>query len=385
MKKVEASSLAAKWRKGRCEIDTPSPFSIVIFGATGDLTSRKVMPSIFRLFVHNLLPQDFAVIGAARSGIEEAVFRQEMCEAVKEGVGDSFSQALWDRFSGKLYYHMVDYQDPSSCSTLRTKLSAVEKKHATSGNRIFYLAVPPSVYAGTATGLGEAGLATPLEGSYTHIVIEKPFGHDLASARFLNSALREHFKESQIFRMDHYLAKETVQNLLMFRFANSIFEPLWNQNHIDHVQITVSETLGIEHRAGYYEDAGVLRDMFQNHIFQLLALTAMEPPSRIEADRVRDEKVKVFRSMRPIDLKGLSESVALGQYSEGAVGGQVVPAYRQEEGVSGDSLTPTFAAMKVYVDNWRWNGVPFYLRSGKRLGKRKAEISVHFRHAPHLM
>ena len=381
MKKVEASS----GRKPKCKIDVPDPFCLVIFGASGDLTRRKVMPSIYRLFVHNLLPREFTVIGAARSGMEEGTFRDLMRQAVEEGAGESFSAASWESFAGRLYYHRVDYKDPASCATLREKLSSVESVHATGGNRIFYLAVPPSVYADTATGLGEAGLAEPHNGGYTHIVIEKPFGRDLSSARELNRALRVHFKENQIYRMDHYLAKETVQNLLMFRFANSIFEPLWNQKYIDHVQITVSETLGVEHRAGYYEEAGVLRDMFQNHIFQLLALTAMEPPSRIAADRVRDEKVKVFRSIKPFDLDTLGDTVALGQYAGGMVKGTWAPAYRQEEGVSETSLTPTFCTMKVHVDNWRWNGVPFYLRSGKRLGGRKAEISVHFRQAPHLM
>lgn len=381
MKKVAASY----GRKGQCKIDAPVPFCLVIFGASGDLTRRKVMPSIYRLFVHNLLPEEFAVIGAARSDMDEGAFRDIMREAVEAGAGDSFSPASWDEFSRRLYYHRVDYLDPVSCATLRDKLSSVETAHDTGGNRIFYLAIPPSVYAGTATGLGEAGLAEPLEGGYTHIVIEKPFGRDLESARALNDSLRKYFNESQIFRMDHYLAKETVQNLLMFRFANSIFEPLWNQKYIDYVEITVSETLGVEHRAGYYEEAGVIRDMFQNHIFQLLALTAMEPPSRIEADRVRDEKVKVFRSLRPFDLNNLDDCVALGQYGRGKVEGTELRAYREEKGVSDTSATPTFCAMKVHVDNWRWNGVPFYLRSGKRLAGRKAEISVHFRQAPYLM
>jgi len=384
VKKARASSESSR-KKGKCKIDIPAPFSLVIFGASGDLTSRKVMPSVYRLFDHNLLPDNFAVIGAARREMDEPAFRQYMLEAVKDNAPEDFSQASWDEFAERLYYHRVDYADPASCSTLAGKLSEVEAARNTGGNRIFYLAVPPSVYPGTATGLGEAGLASPVPGGYTHIVIEKPFGRDLNSARELNHALREHFKESQIYRMDHYLAKETVQNLLMFRFANSLFEPLWNQNHIDHVEITVSETLGVEHRAGYYEEAGVIRDMFQNHIFQLLALTAMEPPSRIEADRVRDEKIKVLRSIRPFDIEKLEDCVALGQYSSGNMGGQEVLRYRDEHGVSGDSTTPTFCAMKVYVDNWRWNGVPFYLRSGKRLSNRKAEISVHFRRAPHMM
>lgn len=378
------TSAASSRDRGKCRIEVPGPFALVIFGASGDLTRRKILPAVFRLFANDLLPENFFIIGAARSQMDDEGFRRTMKESCLEALGDTFDQAAWDAFVARLYYSRVTYTDPDSCNALASRMIPLEKKHGTQGNKIFYLAVPPSVYAGTATGLGEAGLASETVG-YTHIVIEKPFGRDLKSASELNRVLGKYFNERQIYRMDHYLAKETVQNILMFRFANSMFEPLWNQRYIDHVEITVSETLGVEHRAGYYEQAGILRDMFQNHIFQLLALTAMEPPSRIEADRVRDEKVKVFRSVRPFDLSNLKRDVVIAQYGPGLVDDRKAPAYRDEEGVGPESVTPTFCAMRVFVDNWRWNGVPFYLRSGKRLNRRKAEISIHFRQAPHLM
>jgi glucose-6-phosphate 1-dehydrogenase len=268
--------------------------------------------------------------------------------------------------------------------SLRKKLPRLEKKHQTGGNRIFYLAVPPSLYEPIILNLGATGLSRET-GGYAHVVIEKPFGRDLESARGLNQSLKNSFQENQVCRIDHYLALETVQNLLMFRFANSIFEPLWNRRYIDHIQITASETLGVEHRAGYYEQSGVIHDMFQNQMFQLFALTAMEPPAIFEAERVRNEKVKVLSSIRPFPLDALDLYVVTGQYGRGEMDGKPVPGYREEEGVLKRSSTPTFAAMKVLIDNWRWNGVPFYLRSGKRLAKRKTEISVHFRPVPHLM
>jgi glucose-6-phosphate 1-dehydrogenase len=278
----------------------------------------------------------------------------------------------------------MDYLAPDSYAAMKQALPPLEKSHRTGGNRSFYLAVPPSIYEPIVRHLGASGLSREKKG-YSRVVIEKPFGRDLESARRLNEALRSSFEERQIYRIDHYIAKETVQNIFMFRFANSIFEPLWNSRYIDHVQITSSETIGIEHRAGYYEKTGVLRDMFQNHMLQLLALTAMEPPDVFAAERVRDERVKVLRSIRPIPLEKLSEYVVTGQYGRGRVHEQPVAGYREEEGVSKDSTTPTFAAMRLYVDNWRWNGVPFYLRSGKRLSARKIEISIHFKPAPQSM
>jgi glucose-6-phosphate 1-dehydrogenase len=367
-----------------CEIDLPGPFCMVIFGASGDLARRKILPALFSLRSNGLLPESFFLMGAARTEMTDAEYRVAMREAVKSAAADGFNSTQWDAFATRLHYCSVDYGDPGSYRALADRLRPMEKAHGMVERRLFYLAVPPTALEPIVTSLGSSGLSTEQRG-FSHIVIEKPFGRDTASAGRLNNILKRSFNESQIYRMDHYLAKETVQNILMFRFANSIFEPLWNRRYIDHVQITASETLGVEHRAGYYEQSGVIRDMFQNHIFQLLALTAMEPPSVFEADRVRDEKVKVFRSIRPFPSDGLDGHVVIGQYSEGTVSGEPVAGYRSEPGVSPDSQTPTYAAMKVMVDNWRWNGVPFYLRSGKRLSRRKAEISVHFRQVPHLM
>ena len=367
-----------------CTIEIPGPFCLTIFGASGDLTQRKIIPALYRLNMIKLFPRDFAILGTARTEMTNSAFRELMKEAVKAAFPKEFDRESWSEFSGHLYYAQVNYEQSDSFRRLKKKIAALEKKHETGGNRIFYLAVPPPVYEPVISNIGLAGLSREEKG-YTHIVIEKPFGRDIGSAKSLNAVLRNSFSERQIYRMDHYLAKETVQNILMFRFANSIFEPLWDRRYIDHVQITVAETLGVEHRAGYYEKAGVLRDMFQNHIFQLLALTAMEPPSIFEAERVRDEKVKVMRSVRPFPSEGIDDTVVIGQYGEGMTDGGKVCRYRDEPGVMSNSETPTFAALKVFIDNWRWNGVPFYLRSGKRLAKKKAEISVHFKPAPHLM
>jgi len=367
-----------------CEMEIPRPFCLVIFGASGDLTRRKIIPAAYTLFLNGLLPLNFSIVGTARTELTDTAFREEMREAARQARAGRFNESAWEEFAQRLSYASVDYSAPASFKSLSEKLLTVEKKHGTGGNRIFYLAVPPQVYESAIESLGASGLSAE-KGGFTHVVIEKPFGRDLASARRLSGILMKSFEERQIYRMDHYLAKETVQDILTFRFANSIFEPLWNRRYIDHVQITVAETLGVEHRAGYYEKAGVIRDMFQNHLFQLLALTAMEPPSLFEADLVRDEKAKVFRSVRPFALDRLEDSVALGQYGSGEIEGGKVPAYREEHGVAPASNTPTFAAMRVFIDNWRWNGVPFYLRSGKRLRMRKAEISVCFRHVPHLM
>ncbi len=367
-----------------CRMEAPGPLGLMVFGASGDLTRRKIVPALYRLEILGLLPDDYFVLGIARSGMTDAEFRALMKISVKDTLKQGFTEDGWSEFAQRLYYQPMDYGEPEAYGKLKSRIEDIEGKHDTGGRRIFYLAVPPSVYAPAIRHLSGAGLAA--EGKhYTRIVIEKPFGHDLESSRSLNTTLVKGFKEHQVFRMDHYLAKETVQNILMFRFANSIFEPLWNSRYVDHVQITVAESIGVEHRAGYYERSGVIRDMFQNHIFQLLALTAMEPPSSFEAESIRDEKVKVFRSVRPFDLEGLEDQVVVGQYGQGALEGAVVAAYRDELDVTENSTTPTYCAMKVHVDNWRWHGVPFYLRSGKRLRHRMAEIAVCFREAPHQM
>jgi len=368
----------------KCEVEVPGPFGLVVFGASGDLTRRRIVPAVYRLHRYGLLPRNFFVLGAARTEMGDRDFREHMKEAVREALPGDFSPEAWEEFAERLCYCAVDYPEAATYAAIKERLEPLERKYQTGENRIFYLAVPPEACETVITSLGQAGLSMERRG-YSHVVIEKPFGWDTASARRLNAALRKSFEERQIYRMDHYLAKETVQNILVFRFANSIFEPLWNRRYIDHVQITVAESIGVGHRAGYYERAGVIRDMFQNHLFQLLALTAMEPPSVFEAERVRDEKVKVFRSIRPFDLERVEEFAALGQYGSGSVEGEKVPGYREERGVSPDSRTPTYAALKVFIDNWRWNGVPFYLRSGKRLARRKAAISVHYKQVPHIM
>jgi len=368
-----------------CEIEVPRPAGLIIFGANGDLATRKLFPSLYRLFRNRVLAEQFFILGTGRTSLTSAAFRDAVRQAVQGSAGTVFDAATWDRFASNLYYASFDYGDLAAYRrSLADALPELEQRHRTLGNRIFYLAVPPSVFETVVGNLGAAGLNREDRGC-SHLVIEKPFGRDLDSARKLDRSLHHHFREHQIFRIDHYLAKETVQNLLMFRFANAIFEPLWNERYIDHVQITAAETLGIERRAGYYENAGVLRDMFQNHVFQLLCLTAMEPPARFLADRVHDEKAKVLRSLRQMPLDGPDRSLVLDQYGAGSIGGQSVPAYRGEEGVAPDSMTPTFAAMKVQIDNWRRHDVPFYLRSGKRLSGKNTEIAVHFKRVPHSM
>jgi len=342
------------------------------------------MPALYRLGIDDLLPEDYFVLGASRAEMSDNDFRESMRNAVKKELPNKYSDSLWDKLSERLYYIAGDFTQIDTYIKLREHLVSLGKKRRVPANSIYYLAVPPTAYEMIIRNLDEAGLSRE-DAGYKHIVIEKPIGRDLESARRLNAVLSKCFSERQVYRMDHYLAKENVQNILMFRFANSIFEPLWNRRYIDHVQITASETIGIEHRADYYEQAGVMRDMFQNHLFQLLALTAMEPPAAFEADRVRDEKVKVFRSIRPFPVDRLHDYVALGQYGRGIVDGKETIAYREEPNVSPNSSMPTYGALKVFIDNWRWNGVPFYLRSGKRLSKRKAEIAIHFRSVPHMM
>jgi glucose-6-phosphate 1-dehydrogenase len=361
------------------------PCTIVILGATGDLTARKLVPALLDLYLKGGLPKPFQIVGCGRTELSSQAFRDHLEKALT--AADMLDQQRWPAFASAIQYQRIDYDDLQSYRDLAATLKALDIKFKTGGNRIFYVALPPMLYMPVAKMIGRAGLSAENQNGngWSRIVIEKPFGTNLETARDLDQKLHLHFKEHQIYRIDHYLAKETVQNLLMFRFANSLFEPIWNRRYIDYVRITATETLGIEHRAGYYEQAGILRDMFQNHMMQLLALTAMEPPARFEADIVRDETVKVFQALRPFPVDNIKEHLTLGQYAAGSINGKPVQAYRKEPGVKAGSLTPTFAMMKVFIDNWRWQGVPFYLTSGKRLAKKITEIAIQFKTVPHSM
>lgn len=367
----------------QCQTDkTGPPCVIVIFGATGDLTFRKLFPSLYDLHSIGGLHPQACIVGVGRSEMSDDAFRDRMREALQEaGVQNPEG---WEELAKRIFYSQVDVDAGTGMKELDEHCKALDDSHQTQGNRMFYLAVPPRAYERIATLLGEAGLANEEQG-FSRIVIEKPFGSDLHTARALDAAIHVHFEEHQVYRIDHYLAKETVQNILILRFANAMFEPLWNRRYIDHVSITAAESLGVEHRAAFYEHAGVLRDMFQNHMMQLLALCAMEPPSIFEAERVRDEKTKVYRALRPFPVDDIEQHLVLGQYSAGMVKGEKVPGYVDEPGVAPDSLTPTYACMKVFIDNWRWQGVPFYLTSGKRLRKKHTEIVVKLKEVPYSM
>jgi glucose-6-phosphate 1-dehydrogenase len=360
--------------------------AFVIFGASGDLTSRKLIPALYNLACQELLPPGFAVIGFAMTPMTDASFRERMCEWVKNSPEVLvFRQKLWDEFVTCLHYISADFESPAGYQALSQRLDELDAAQGLGGNRIFYLATAPDFFAPIVTKLAEHGLLRrDGETCWTRLIIEKPFGRDLASAKRLNEVIRHVVDEEQVYRIDHYLGKETVQNILAFRFANSIIEPIWNRQYIDHVQITAAETLGVEHRGGYYEGAGCLRDMFQNHLFQLMALVAMEPPVRYHGQSVRDRKADVLRAVVPLTPKDLTEEAIRGQYGPGILDGVSVPGYRQESGVDPESNTETFAALKMRVDNWRWANVPFYLRSGKRLPKKLTLIAIEFKRVPHL-
>ena len=366
----------------------PDPSVMVIFGASGDLTSRKLIPALYYLYRQGMLPEGFSVVGGARSSFTDDEFRSQLRDAVKKYLKvPSEDEPSLDSFLEGVSYISGNFGEREAYQGLAQRLDQLDEKRGTEGNRLFYMSTPPSFFGPIVRNLGESGLAKPkFPGkSWTRVVIEKPFGHDLESARELNRLVMSVFHEDQVYRIDHYLGKETVQNLLVFRFANGVFEPVWNRRYIDHVQIAVAEDLGLEGRGSYYEEAGLVRDMIQNHVLSLLSLVAMEPPSLFEAQAVRDEKSKVMRAIRPVPLDRLSEFAVRGQYVEGWCGDERLPAYRAEPKVSPQSVTETFAALKVFIDNWRWADVPFYIRSGKRLPKRVSEITIQFRSAPHLL
>jgi glucose-6-phosphate 1-dehydrogenase len=378
-----------------CDETTAPPTAMIVFGASGDLAKRKLFVSLFQLFNRGLLSEYFYLLGAGRKKLSDQTFRQSAQQAIQEGSGNLPSKEI-EAFVSKLYYVSGDYGDISFYENIKTNLIELDKKHKIDGGdpasrepcHIFYLAVPPFLYTTIVEKLGSVTLSCPREPDSRQpprLVVEKPFGRDLQSATDLNNKIHQCFDESQIYRIDHYLGKETVQNILMFRFANAIFEPVWNRNYIDHVQITIAESLGIEHRGSYYDKVGALRDMFQNHMLQMLALAAMEPPASFEADSIRDEKVKLLRSVRPFKLEPWSTIIVRGQYGSGVINGKEVVGYQSESNVEPGSKTETFVAAKLFIDNWRWKDVPFYLRTGKRLARKNTEVAIIFKKVPHSM
>jgi len=377
----EAAGTVEGERVGRCG----DPCVMVIFGAAGDLTRRKLIPSLYNLAKHNLLSREFAVVGIARNSMSTDEFRAKLVQDLKEFVEGPLDPDLQEWFERHVYYITGEFCDANTYQQLNELLQKVDKDHATHGNYFYYLATAPDFFGSIVEQLASVSLMAEENHHWRRVIVEKPFGRDLDSARALNQQLLKVVSEKQIYRIDHYLGKETVQNILAFRFANGIFEPIWNRRYIDHVQISVGETVGVENRGGYYDTAGALRDMVPNHIMQLISLTAMEPPISFQADAVRDEQAKILHAVQPLSSEDVLTRTVRGQYGEGEIVGQHVPAYRSEPGVPPDSRTETLVAVKLQVDNWRWAGVPFYLRTGKRMASRSTYIVIQFRRAPFVL
>jgi glucose-6-phosphate 1-dehydrogenase len=362
-----------------------SPCVMVIFGATGDLTKRKLIPALLNLAQENILPKQFAIVGFAGNDLDTASFRKTLGEEMPKFAPDPIDLKMWEDLSQRLYFVKGDFQDPEAYKRLQKQIEEADKAHNTGGNRFFYLAVSPRFFAPIVDQLGAVGLTKEENGHWTRVIIEKPFGHDLQSARQLNADLKKTLEEKQIYRIDHYLGKETVQNVMVFRFTNNIIEPLWNRNYVDHVQITAAETVGVEHRGGFYETAGALRDMVPNHLFQLLTMSAMEPPISFDADEVRNKQAEVLHAIQPVNPEDVLTNMVRGQYGEGIIDRERVAGYRSEPDVAHDSNTETFVGLKLQIDNWRWAGVPFYLRTGKSLAQRATEIVIQFRRTPFVL
>ncbi len=358
------------------------PCTEVIFGASGDLTKRKLVPALYNLAVSGFLPKDFALVGFAKPAMSHEEFRDRLNQDIESHAGRTVDRPIWNWFLERIYYLSGEFADPGAYAALGKLLEEVEERHKTQGNRLYYLATLPSFFGTVVAQLGAAGLVEEREGTWRRVVVEKPFGHDLDSARKLNADISGVLAERQIYRIDHYLGKETVQNLMALRFANGIFEPIWNRRYVDHVQITVAEELGVEQRGPYYEEAGALRDMVPNHILQLIALTAMEPPISFDPEAVRDEKHKVLKAIAPMAPEEVLQRAVRGQYGEGVVSDTLVRAYRKEDRVAPDSGVETYVALKLFIDNWRWAKVPFYIRTGKRMPRRVTEITIQFHRPP---
>ena len=372
-------------REGIANRLSPEPCTLVIFGATGDLTHRKLIPALYNLAAEGALPPAITIIGFARRDKTSEQFRKELEEATRKFSRTPVNDELWASFADSIVYHRSPFDDAEGYARLAKEMEAADAKCGTGGNRLYYLAVAPDQFPVILDHLRSSGLSKAAPGSWSRVIVEKPFGKDLATARQLNNLVSEVFPESDTYRIDHYLGKETAQNIMVMRFANSIFESLWDNNHVSHVQITAAEPLGVEGRAGYYDTSGAMRDMVQNHLLQLLTLTAMEPPTSLSADAIRDEKVKVLRSLRPLRGDDVFNHVVRAQYTAGLINGQPVPGYREAEGVPKDSVTETYVALQVNIDNWRWAGVPFFIRTAKRMPKGGTEIAITFKAVPRVL